>query len=98
MNADPLPSTLGPPQAAMRRGRAAGLGRALLSFGHGALVSLPSWLVRLLFWPRDPGVAGLDDRQLADIGLTRADVGRRGIDAASQARVETLRHHGRWRV
>ena len=89
MNADPLPSPLGFRGAAMRRGCAAGLGRALMR--------LPSTLL-LLLRPRDPGVAGLDDRQLADIGLTREDVGRGGIDPAAQARVEALRHHGRWRV
>ena len=98
MNADPLPSTLGPSRAAMRRRRAAGLGRALRCVGRWALVTVPSVLVRILFWPRDPGAADLDDRQLADIGLTRADVGRGGIDPVSQARAEALRHHGRWRV
>jgi len=98
MNADPLLSTLGSSRAAMRRRRAAGLGRALLCVGRWTFVMVPSVLVRILFWPRDPGVADLDDRQLADIGLTRADAGREGTEPASQARAEALRHVGRWRV
>jgi hypothetical protein len=94
MNAEPLPSALGLARIAMRRRRAAGLGRALRC---GAL-ALPATLIRILFWPRDPGITGLSDSQLADIGLTRADVEGAGRDPASRARAEMLRHHGRWRV
>ena len=78
----------------MPRHRAAGLGRALRRAGRWSVVALPATLIRVLFWPRDPGILGLDDRQLADIGLTRADVESAGSEPASQARAEMLRHHG----
>ncbi len=66
-------------------------------FSPGAAIAVDTETMGLIT-PRDPCAADLDDRQLADIGLTRADVERRDVDPASQARAEALRHHGRWRV
>lgn len=65
----------------VRRGsRGAAAGRAALLVLRivlrAALLTVPLLLLRAMFWPREQPLSGLTDRQLRDIGLTRANVSR----------------------
>ena len=93
----------GLPMDEVRRGTGvAAVGRTALAVLHialrAALLTLPLLALRAMFWPRGQPVSGLSDRQLGDIGLTRADVTRpHGRPTSADIEIQRLLHGRGWR-